>query len=136
MWSRHSAADNYDYDANLKFNFSYANVYIHNPSNGLVVIKPNNSIFRQPPLNIHLERMSNYLCKQVILISILMTLRTVSSTANTSHYCLACLCFRNGPEKRNLGVNYLTEQTRAAPVMFQYLCRSLDYKGRVRPPWR
>ena len=48
MWSRHSAADNYDYDANLKFNFSYANVYIHNPSNGLVVIKPHNSIFLQP----------------------------------------------------------------------------------------
>ena len=137
MWSRHSAADNYDYDANLKFNFSCANVYIHNPSNGPVVIKPNNSIFLLPPLNIHLERMSNYLCKQVILISILMRLRT----ANTSHYChlvspvlvsRVCLCSRNGLEKRNLSRCKLFD--RAGPVMFQYLCRSLDYKGRLRPP--
>ena len=135
MWSRHSAADNYDYDANLKFNFSCANVYIHNPSNGLVVIKHNNSIFRQPPLNIHLERLSNYLCKQVILISILMTLRT----ANTSHYChlakpagsLALLQKWFRKEK-----SWCKLFDRAGPVMFQYLCRSLDYKGRARPPWR
>ena len=105
MWSRHSAAHNYDYDANLKFNFSCANVYIHNPSNGLVVIKPNNSIFLQPPLNIQLERMSNNLLALLasylnINLNDTPSLRTVRRP----------LCSRNVLEKRNLGVNYLTEQ--------------------------
>ena len=139
MWSRHSAADNYDYDANLKFNFSCANVYIHNPSNGLVVIKPNNSIFLQPAAtteysfgkNEQLSMLASYLN---INLNDTPALRTVRRPDNTSHYChfaslsLLQKCFR---KEKSLCKLF----DRAGPVMFQYLCRSLDYKGRLRPPW-